>query len=139
MSTSYPEVFINHERNLTSTEKSVLHLCLLLHQIDTFLEVGVRDDFLQSRRDLSIEIRESLPLQLTGSSEVRPLIVRGFCLATGPYSSFCGCTGDLLLGSSGHMEDDEQNREGEEFGQDVETLEREEEFNGWRDNAQSDT
>ena len=29
------------------------------------------------------------------------------------------------------MEDDEQNREGEEIGQDVETLEREEEFNGW--------
>ena len=46
---------------------------------------------------------------------------------------------DSLLGSSDHMEDDEQNREGEEIGQDVETLEREEEFNGWRDNAQSDT
>ena len=37
------------------------------------------------------------------------------------------------------MEDDEQNREGEEIGQDVETLEREAEFNGWRDNAQPDT
>ena len=65
--------------------------------------------------------------------------MRGLCIAAGPYSSFCGCTGDLLLGSSDHMEDDEQNREGEESGQDVETLEREEEFNGCRDNAQSDT
>ena len=46
---------------------------------------------------------------------------------------------DFLLGSSDHMEDDEQNRESEDIGQDVETLEREEEFNGWRDNAQSDT
>ena len=34
-----------------------------------------------------------------------------FCIAPGPYSSFCGRTGDLLLGSSDHMEDDEQNRE----------------------------
>ena len=35
--------------------------------------------------------------------------------------------------------EDEQNKGGEEIGQDVETLEREEEFNGWRDNAQSYT
>ena len=35
--------------------------------------------------------------------------------------------------------DVQQDREGVENGQDVETLEREEEFNGWRDNAQSDT
>ena len=37
------------------------------------------------------------------------------------------------------MDDDEQNSEGEEIGQDVETLEREEEINGWRDNERSDT
>ena len=35
--------------------------------------------------------------------------------------------------------EDEQNKGGEEIGQDVETLEREEEFNGRRDNAQPDT
>ena len=29
--------------------------------------------------------------------------------------------------------EDEQNKRGEEIGQDVETLEREEEINGWRD------
>ena len=45
---------------------------------------------------------------------------------------------DLLLGGSDHMED-EQNKRGEEIGQDVETLEREEEINGWRDNERSDT
>ena len=33
---------------------------------------------------------------------------------------------------------DEQSKGGEEIGQDVETLEREEEINGWRDNARSD-
>ena len=64
--------------------------------------------------------------------------MRGFCIATGPYSSFCGCSGDLSLDGSDHMED-EQNKEGEEIGQDVETLEREEEINGWRDNERSDT
>ena len=35
--------------------------------------------------------------------------------------------------------EDEQNKGGDEIGQDVETLEREEGINGWRDNAQSDT
>ena len=44
-----------------------------------------------------------------------------------------------MLGGSDHMEDDDQDREGEENGQKVETLEREEEINGWRDNERSDT
>ena len=35
--------------------------------------------------------------------------------------------------------EDEQKKGGEEIGQDVETLEREEEINGWRDNERSDT
>ena len=35
--------------------------------------------------------------------------------------------------------EDEQNRGGEEIGQNAETLKREEEVSGWRDNAQSDT
>ena len=55
--------------------------------------------------------------------------VRGCDIAIGPYSSFCGCTGVLVLGGSDHMED-EQNKGGEEIGKDVETLEREEGFNG---------
>ena len=37
------------------------------------------------------------------------------------------------------MEDDEQDTGDEESGQKVETLERKEEVNGWRDKAQSDT
>ena len=39
---------------------------------------------------------------------------------------------------SDHMED-EQNERSERTGQDVKTLEREEEINGWRDNERSDT
>ena len=66
-------------------------------------------------------------------------IVRGLCVATGPYSSFCVCAGVILLGGSDHMEDDDQDRGDEENEQKVETLEKEEEINGWRDNAQSDT
>ena len=37
------------------------------------------------------------------------------------------------------MEDDDQDRGDVGNGQKVETHEREEEVNGWRDNAQSDT
>ena len=64
--------------------------------------------------------------------------MRGLCIATGQYSSFCGCAVDLVLSGFDHMEDDDQDRGDEENGQKVETLEREEEVNGWRDNAQSD-
>ena len=64
--------------------------------------------------------------------------VRGLCIATRQYSSFCVCAGVLVLGGSDHMEN-EQNKGGEEIGQDVETLEREEEINGWRDNERSST
>ena len=65
--------------------------------------------------------------------------MRGLCIATGQCSSFCGCAVDLVLGGSDHMEDDDHDREGEENGQDVETLEREEEVKPRRDNARSDT
>ena len=44
--------------------------------------------------------------------------------------------GVLVLGGSDHMEV-EHNKGGEEIRQDG--FEREEEFNGWKDNAQSDT
>ena len=46
---------------------------------------------------------------------------------------------DLVLGGFDHVEDDDQDRGDEENEQKVETLGREEEVNGWRDNAQSDT
>ena len=65
--------------------------------------------------------------------------MKGLCIATVQYSSFCGCAVDLLLGDFDHMEDDEQNRADEENGQKVQTLEREEEVKAKRDNAQSDT
>ena len=61
--------------------------------------------------------------------------VRGLCIATGQYSSFCGCAVDSVLGGFDHMEDGDQDRGDEENGQKVETFEREEEVNGWRDNA----
>ena len=64
MCSSHSEVFVDHTSNLSSTEKSVLHLRLLLLQTDSLLEERVRDDLLQSRRDLRIEhlkIRESMP------------------------------------------------------------------------------
>ena len=48
------------------------------------------------------------------------------------------CAGVLVLGGSDHVED-EQNKGGEEIGQDVETLKREEEVKARRDNARSDT
>ena len=44
-----------------------------------------------------------------------------------------------MLGGSDHMEDDDQARGDEENGQNVETLEREEEVNERRDNERSDT
>ena len=55
MSTSYPKVFVDHKRNLPSTEKSVFHSRLLLLQTDFLLEVGVRDDLLQGGRNLRIK------------------------------------------------------------------------------------
>ena len=65
--------------------------------------------------------------------------MRGLCLATGHYCSFGGCAVNLVLGGFDHMEDDDQDRGDEENEQEVETLEREEEVNGWRENARSDT
>ena len=65
------------------------------------------------------------------------VFVRGLYIATGQYSSFCGCALGLVLGGFDHMEDDDQDRGDEEIGQDVEALERE--VKARRDNAQSDT
>ena len=50
--------------------------------------------------------------------------VRGFCIATGQYSSFCVCALGLKLGVLDHMEDDDQDREDEEVREVVETRER---------------
>ena len=65
--------------------------------------------------------------------------VRGLCIATGQYSSFCVCAGVILLGGSDHMEDDDQDRGDEEIRESVEALERKEEVKAKRDNARSDT
>ena len=76
MRTSYPDVFVDHERNLSSTEKSVFHLGLWLLRTDILLEVGVHDDLFQVGRNLRIKhpkIRERR-LQLTATSQDRPLI-----------------------------------------------------------------
>ena len=70
---------------------------------------------------------------------IQPEHVRGLCIATGPYSSFCVCAWDLVLGGFDHMEDDDQDRGDEEMREVVETLEREEEVKPRRDNARSDT
>ena len=48
-----------------------------------------------------------------GKPSIRsPASVRGFCIATKQYSSFCGCARVLMLGGSDHMEDDDQDRRG---------------------------
>ena len=65
--------------------------------------------------------------------------MRGLCIFTGPYSFLIlRVRRGLVIDGSDHIED-EQNKGGEEIGQDVETLEREEEINGWRDKERSDT
>ena len=64
MSASYPEVFVDHERSLSSTEKPIFHLGLLLLQTDFLLKSGVQDDLFQGERNLRIkhpQIRESMP------------------------------------------------------------------------------
>ena len=57
----------------------------------------------------------------------------------GQYSSFFGCATVTLLGGFDHVEDDDQDRGGEEITKCVEALEREEEVKARRDNEQSDT
>ena len=55
MSTSYPKVFVDRERNLSSTEKSVFHLGLSLLKTDFRLEAGVHGDLFQGGRYLRIK------------------------------------------------------------------------------------
>ena len=54
-----------HVRQLSSTEKSVFHLGLLLLQTDFLLDAGIHDDLLQGGRNLRrikhVKIRESTP------------------------------------------------------------------------------
>ena len=54
--------------------------------------------------------------------------MRGLCIATVQYSTFCVCAVDLVLGGSDHMEDDDQDRRDEEIREGEETLGREEEI-----------
>ena len=53
--------------------------------------------------------------------------VRGLCIATGQYSSFCVCALVFVLGGFDHMEDDDQDKRDVENGEKVETHKREEE------------
>ena len=64
MSASDPEMFVDHANNLSSLKKSVLCLSFVLFLDDCPYEVRVRDDHLQSRRNLRIKhlkVRESTP------------------------------------------------------------------------------
>ena len=64
MCSSYPKGFVDHTRNLSSTEKTVFHLGL---QTDFLLEVWVHDDLFHGRRNLrnkKLKIRESMPSNL---------------------------------------------------------------------------
>ena len=53
--------------------------------------------------------------------------VRGLCIATGQYSSFCGCALGLVLGGFDHMEVEVQDREKVEVRETVRARETEEE------------
>ena len=64
MSTSNPEVFVDHEHNLCSTKKSAFLVSLLLCQVDSFLEVGVLKGLFQTGCNLCskhLMIGESMP------------------------------------------------------------------------------
>ena len=60
--------------------------------------------------------------------------MRGLCIATGQYSSFCGCAMDFVLGGFDQLEDDDKNRGDEENEQEVETHKGEEEVKTRIDN-----
>ena len=67
---------MDHERNLSSTKKSVFQLELLLGQNDSFLEVGVLDDRFQRGSNLRIQhlkIWEFDVLELIAMSYDRPM------------------------------------------------------------------
>ena len=64
MRTSYLEIFVDHERNLPSTETLVFHLGVLLLHADLLLEAGIMSDLPQGGRNLRIKHlknRESVP------------------------------------------------------------------------------
>ena len=65
-------------------------------------------------RDCTAVVNEML--DLSGYTPVKKdgLNVRGLCIATGQYSSFCGCAVDLVLGGSDHMDDDDDLDRGDE-------------------------
>ena len=50
-----PEIFIDHESDLSSAKESVTELSLLLCWIDSFLELRFFDDLLQTGSDLRIQ------------------------------------------------------------------------------------
>ena len=56
-----------------------------------------------------------------------PVTVRGLCIATRQYSSFCGCASGLVLGVLDHMEVEVQAREMVKLREKIEAPETEEE------------
>ena len=51
MSTSHSKVVVDHEGDLSASQKSVLFLGFLFLETDLLLEVGILDDLVQSRSD----------------------------------------------------------------------------------------
>ena len=45
MSSSYPNVFVDHARNVPATMEPILSVSLLLFQVHCLLEIGVLDYF----------------------------------------------------------------------------------------------
>ena len=54
MSTSHSKVVVDHESDLSSSQKPVLFLGFLFLETDLLLEVGVLSDLIQSRGDLRV-------------------------------------------------------------------------------------
>ena len=63
MSANSSNMFVYHSSNLSSAKKSVEFLSMLLFHINSPSEVLIRDDLLQSRRNLCIghKIKEYMP------------------------------------------------------------------------------
>ena len=63
MNASNSKIVVDHQGDLSSSQKPILFLGFLFLETDLLLEVGVLDDLLQSRSDLRVqhfEIRERL-------------------------------------------------------------------------------
>ena len=55
MSANHSKVFVDHEGDLSSSQKPVLFLGFLLLKTDLLLELGILDDLVQSRGNLRVQ------------------------------------------------------------------------------------